>query len=262
MPGSIAANFHSGSRSEVLADYLFSTCGTVTPVRHQSDYGVDLYCTLTDRLGQRSVVQDYYVVQVKSNTNPWSFRDRPSVDWLVQHPAPLLLACVDKKQSVLCVYHLMPRFTVWAHEDRPESLELTPGHGDAGNCVQWKDGISFSLSAPILRATLEDLIDESRLPKLRSVLECWIRLDRNNCDLMRAGLPRFRMPPSYRTNEEPDAATVLEMTSWLADPLSGKGGIVASTESAEWIGGQLMNEGDREGAFVRGTARQPHSATL
>ena len=35
MPGAIAPNLHEGSRSEILADYLFSSWGTVTPVRRQ-----------------------------------------------------------------------------------------------------------------------------------------------------------------------------------------------------------------------------------
>jgi len=70
MPGAFAANLHEGSRSEILADYLFSTWGTVTPVRLQDDYGVDLYCTLSDRVGHRAVVSDYFLVQVKSTTDP------------------------------------------------------------------------------------------------------------------------------------------------------------------------------------------------
>jgi hypothetical protein len=51
MTGAIAFGFHEGSRSEILSDYLFSAWGTVTPVRRQDDYGLDLYCTLTARLG-------------------------------------------------------------------------------------------------------------------------------------------------------------------------------------------------------------------
>lgn len=62
MVGSVAANPHEGSRSEVLADYLFSGWGTVNPVRRQDDYGIDLYCTLTKRIGQRAIATDYYVV--------------------------------------------------------------------------------------------------------------------------------------------------------------------------------------------------------
>jgi hypothetical protein len=38
MPGAIARNPHEGSRSEVLADYLFSSWGTVSPVRRQDDH--------------------------------------------------------------------------------------------------------------------------------------------------------------------------------------------------------------------------------
>ncbi len=36
--GAVAANFYEGSRSEILADYMFSMWGTVSPVRRQSDY--------------------------------------------------------------------------------------------------------------------------------------------------------------------------------------------------------------------------------
>jgi hypothetical protein len=35
----------------------------VTPVRRQDDYGVDLYCTLTERVGQRERVWEYFAVQ-------------------------------------------------------------------------------------------------------------------------------------------------------------------------------------------------------
>ena len=73
MTGAYAPNPHEGSRSEILADYLFSSWGTVTPVRRQDDYGVDLYCTLSDRIGQRAVVRDYFVVQVKSGNDAWMF---------------------------------------------------------------------------------------------------------------------------------------------------------------------------------------------
>lgn len=46
MVGAISPNLHEGSRSEILADYLFSTWGTVTPVRRQDDFGIDLFARL------------------------------------------------------------------------------------------------------------------------------------------------------------------------------------------------------------------------
>ncbi len=52
MTGSIAANFHEGSRSEYLAQYIFASFGTAVAVQHQEDSGIDLSCTLTERVGQ------------------------------------------------------------------------------------------------------------------------------------------------------------------------------------------------------------------
>jgi hypothetical protein len=52
MVGSIA-NLHEGSRSEYLAQFVFSSFGTAIPVPHQEDSGLDIYCTLLERDGQR-----------------------------------------------------------------------------------------------------------------------------------------------------------------------------------------------------------------
>jgi hypothetical protein len=71
--GSIAPSLHEGSRSEILADYLFSSWGTVTPVRQQDDYGLDLSCTLVEMVGRRARVRDYFAAQVKSTESPWVF---------------------------------------------------------------------------------------------------------------------------------------------------------------------------------------------
>src|SRR6266568_6446821 len=79
MPSSYTLNFKEGSRSEILADYLFSQWGAVTPVRRQDDFGIDLYCTLFDRIGQSAVVRDYFSVQVKSTLDPWIFDGNEAV---------------------------------------------------------------------------------------------------------------------------------------------------------------------------------------
>jgi hypothetical protein len=251
MAGSVAANFHEGSRSELLADYLFSTWGTVTPVRRQDDYGVDLYCTLTARSGQRAVVTGHYAVQVKSTTDPWVLNDEQSVRWLIEHPTPLFLACVDKAAGVLQLYHLMSRFYVWAMGTLPARLELRPEDVQDGGFVSWQHGEggeSFSLSAPILRATIADLVNGAALDTFREVLACWVQFDRENCDLVRQGLLRFRMPHTYRVNEVPKGGLVEQ---GLSTPEQGflRRGILASAEGAECVGGQLGRSGDRRAAL-------------
>jgi hypothetical protein len=71
MVGAIPANPHEGSRSEYLAQYVFASFGTVVPVPPHEDSGIDLYCTLTERLGQRAWPKAYFAVQVKSTMDPW-----------------------------------------------------------------------------------------------------------------------------------------------------------------------------------------------
>ena len=53
MTGAVAAGPHEGSGSEITADNFFAW-GTVTPVRRQDDDRLDLYCTLTERIGKRA----------------------------------------------------------------------------------------------------------------------------------------------------------------------------------------------------------------
>ena len=246
--GVVAANPHEGGRSEVLADYLFSGWGTVTPVRRQDDFGIDLYCTLTERIGQRAVVTDYFVVQVKSTDEPWCFHGTDSVKWLIEYPQPLFLAWVDKKRGILRVYHVTPRFLVGAIPPLPDRLELRPEDKDDGSFVEWTNGTEFSLSAPILRITLSDLLDDGTMARLRDAFTKWVRLDRENCDLRRHGLLRFRMPASYRVNEPP-SESIGEMGNAAPELSQIDLGILTAAEGAECIGGQLGRTGDRAAAL-------------
>ena len=203
MVGAIAAGFHEGSRSEIIADYLLSAWGTVTPVRRQDDHGHDLYCTLTDRIGQRAIVTDYYAVQVKSTRDPLKFSGRKSVEWLVRNPTPLFLARVDKKKGLLVLYQTLARLFV-AIQKLPGFLTLSMGDIGKGECLS---GLSkrtkLSLSAPILTVSLEESLDGKRMTACRDILRQWIRIDRRNLELRAAGLLRFQMPYEYQTNERP-----------------------------------------------------------
>ncbi len=248
MVGAVARNPHSGSRSEILADYLFSGWGTVTPVRRQDDYGVDLHCTLTKPVGQRAVVTDYYSVQVKSNDDPWVFETADEIKWLLEYPTPLFLACVNKGGGLLSVYHTMPRFLAgfWP---APLRLELTPTLLDDGECTQWTDGQKFSLSAPILRVALADLLDEAKLLALREVLQYWVTVDSYNCDLRRMGLLRFRMPDRYKVNEVPVRAGTAEQGMTRPTPEQLARAVRMLFEAADCVGDQLRTQGDRAGAL-------------
>ncbi len=95
-PGAVAANLYQGSRSEYLAQYVFSMFGTAALVPHEADYGLDLFCTRTRTDRGRAEPYAYYAVQVKSTPDPWVFDGLGSVKWILEYPAPLLFCVVEK----------------------------------------------------------------------------------------------------------------------------------------------------------------------
>jgi hypothetical protein len=248
MAGSVATNLHQGSRSELLADYLFSGWGPITPVRRQDDYGLDLFGGLAEQEGKRSVVKDYYVVQVKSTPEPWDFPDQESVKWLVEYPLPIFLSCVDKKKGVLSIYHVTPRFCC-AIGALPKSLVLVPEDVDEGECTQWTGGERYSLSAPILRVCLGDFLDVDRLSDLRGVFRHWVRVDRANVELRSRGLLRFRMPGTYSVNSLPSNDWV-EYGNAHPDNESLARAVSTLTEVVECVGGQLGRRGDQRAMLL------------
>jgi hypothetical protein len=245
MVGAIPGNLHEGSRSEILADYFFSRWGAVTPVRRQDDCGVDLLCTLTERVRGKDQVREYFTVQVKSTDDAWTFEDRDSVRWLIEYPTPLFLCTVSKKDLRIRVYHVFPRFVVWSLGDLPETLELTPGQGPTGKFVEWADGSSFSLSAPIIEASVDDLMDDDQLVRLRDVFTHWVRFDRENCDLIRQGLLMFRMSEYYTVNEIPETRPIVEQSYGAPSLEFLNRGLLRLAEALNCIGGQRGMAGDR-----------------
>lgn len=201
MPGAIAANLHEGSRSEYLAQYIFASFGTAVSVPHQEDSGIDLYCTLTERIGSRAWPKAYFSVQVKSSMDPWVLDGNDSIRWLVEHPLPIFLCVVDKASARLRVYQTSPRFYAWSLPPLPNRLELVPTTDETGRNTQWEGGSTFSLSAPILDVTIQDLLNDQFHRKAWDVLKFWIGYELENLSRIKAGIHQFTMPDGYRPNE-------------------------------------------------------------
>jgi hypothetical protein len=204
MPGAIAANLHEGSRSEYLAQYVFSSWGTVVTIPHQEDSGLDLFCTLVERQGRRAWAKSPYTVQVKSTMDAWEFKGEDEIKWLIEHPLPLFLCVVDKSLAHLRVYQTSPRFHVWAGGSLPQQLSLVPTTETEGESVGWKKGDTFSLHAPILDFTIEDTFREGFIEQARKVVQTWVDVEYANLDRQRIGIRRFIVPLRYKRNEPPD----------------------------------------------------------
>jgi hypothetical protein len=203
MVGSLAANLHEGSRSEYLAQFVFSSFGTAIPVPHQEDSGLDIYCTLLDQVGQRAWPRAYYSVQVKSTMEPWVFGSAESVRWLIEHPHPIFLCIVQKPEAVISVYHTSPRFAAWSlpiqHRNR---LELIPGTATKGHTIEWGIGDTYKLEAPILKFTIQEVLDRDFRLKVKEVLKFWIDYDLENLFRIKSGIYWFWTPHEYETNTQ------------------------------------------------------------
>jgi hypothetical protein len=188
-------------------------------------------------------------VQVKSGLIPWEFQRGEQVQWLVEYPTPLFLACVDKERLTVAIYHVMVRFVLRAL-GFAGSLRLEPKDEDAADSLGGIGGElgRYLLPAPIVRATVEEIMDDTKMERLRQVFQAWVALDRENCDLARRGLLRMRIPLPYRVNENP-ASSVVEIGNAAPADEIVKRGILTLAEDGECLGGQLYRKGDRAGSL-------------
>jgi hypothetical protein len=200
-PGALAFNFHEGSRSEYLAQYVFSSFGTAISVPHQEDTGLDIYCTLLEQEGRLAWPRAYYSVQVKSTTAPWVFNGRNSVRWFIEHPLPIFLCVVQKAEARILVYHTTPRFTLWTMPELPQRFELILGTETQAVTGQWPWIGPCTLAAPILSFTIKDILDEDFRTQVKNVLKFWIDFDVENLVRIKNGIQQFKVPYDYETNK-------------------------------------------------------------
>ena len=220
MTGSLAIGFHEGSRSEYLAQFVFSSFGTAIPVPHQEDTGIDLYCTLLEQQGKRAWPHAYYSVQVKSTMDPWVFDSPESVRWVIEHPLPIFLCIVQKSKARIHVYHTTPRFAAWILPIHKKQLKLTPGTETKAQTVTggWKEGESFDVIAPILNFTIAEALNPEFRKQVEKVLKFWIDYDVENLVRIKCGIHHFRVPNRYETNSTEGSGGLIDMGGRFTEP--------------------------------------------
>ena len=202
MTGALAANFYQGSRSEYLAQYIFSTFGTSLLVPRQEDYGLDLFCALTERIGRRAWPYAYYAVQVKSGADAWRIRGRKSVEWPINYPTSLIYCVVDKRKGRLRAYQTSARFLASFASEPPEQMNLIPGKTSGpGRPTSWDSAGNFQLGPPILDLTVNELGDPQRVALYGQVLRTWVTVDEANIRRRRMGVLSWSMPPNCKYSE-------------------------------------------------------------
>jgi hypothetical protein len=255
--GAFAPNFHEGSRSEYLAQYVFSMFGSSAPVLHQEDYGIDLYCTLTERKGQRAWPLAYYSVQIKSSEDPWEFTQHESVQWVVEYPAPLLLCVIDKQEARVRVYQTLARFGAAITQQLPERMALVPGEpGNSRTFTPATDG-NFQMGAPILQFNVWDLLDDEKFELFRAVLRFWILADQDNVRRYQMGMLSLAMPGEYTTNVVPLGNYARYFLNYATTEIRAKAEETA-WELLQWLASVRFNDNDVLGTLLALLALRHH----
>jgi len=210
--GTTAANFHEGSRSEPLAEYIFRAFGTSYSVPRQEDTGLDLHCTLCDKIGHRLHVRNYYNIQIKSQKEKWSFCEPSEIEWLVSHHYPLFYCYIDKKSSTLELFQTLLLSQCYM---KPSIRSLTLISDDIDNPFQLREkenNYLIYMGKPILKFRSTEIENKDNLDNYKKVLESWIRLDQSNINYKLIGFRLFNVPISYKTNQP-----LAPATRWIAN---------------------------------------------
>jgi hypothetical protein len=250
--GSISPNFHEASRSEYLAQYVFSMFGTSVLVPRPEDFGVDLYCTLfSEREGQRVWPVAYYSVQVKSDETALVYSHQKSVEWVVEYPAPLLHCIIDKTGGQVRIYQTFARFGAAVAQALPANLVLVPeGRGADAMGAYGHDPTTgnYLLGVPILNFRIEDLLDDEMFKKLRALLHFWVLRDFENVRRYQMGMRSLWMPVRVVTNEMPEGDMKLGL-AYAPGEVRSKAEDMAS-ELLDWLIAPRVNDHDYLGALL------------
>ena len=258
-PGAVAANLYQGSRSEYLAQYVFSMFGTAALVPHEADYGLDLFCTRTRTDRGRAEPYAYYAVQVKSTPDPWVFDGSGSVRWILQYPAPLLFCVVDKnvakKVARFSVYQLIARFRAAVMPDPPRSLTLVPGDPGATDqthrpAISWDPDGRMQMGPPILQFTFDQLYDDDMSRLIGDVLDYWIVNDLRNILRQQIGMRAAPGPPDYATNEVPLPSGFGTFSMSVVSPEIRERAGKTAAEHLAWLGQVMLESNDPTGALL------------
>ncbi len=202
----MAANPREGFRSETLARFALSAFGPATDVEVEDDYGVDLVCATSRRVGQRLHVGSGYLVQVKSQTETEvTYSGEHTGKWLEDLGSPLLVCRVDKAAARIELYstwnisrvlHQIAAYsqaspeTFWLILDQPVSTdEPSPN--------------AIPLGIPIVAFSVTELHDSEKVNTLRTCIEEWVRMDSQNILWRRIGLAVAFGYTKWETNRPP-----------------------------------------------------------
>lgn len=226
MPGTLWFTFRQGARSEYLAHYILSALGISVYVPRTEDIGVDFYCSLAKRNGNRMTFYAPFIVQVKSSSEKEIFYGGPDskqqwkkdeIDWLFSQELPLLIGIVDKKGLILKLYSTS---NMWAARYtggdigqvilEPDKIDNKDKDVKASCPIPekgWPQGIGdgnkwfVQLGHPIVSISIDDVENEDKIEEYRKILSFSISMEQENITYRRLQVHYSRWPHRFATNK-------------------------------------------------------------
>jgi hypothetical protein len=213
MPGLLSAP-RGGNRAELLADYILSSIGISTPIRHQDDTGFDFYCQLGDNEGGYLTFGYPFIIQVKDyseqlvveygNKRTWK---PEQTNWLFRNQNPFFIGNVNRDSLQIDIYDTTGLWDVynnisgycsqirlkavekpeesWRVNFRVENLQdWTAGNGDGKR-------YTVDIGKPIVSINHDDIEDDTRLRNKKEILRHVIKIEQKNILYRNFGIRAF-----------------------------------------------------------------------
>jgi len=127
-------------------------------------------------------VEHYYLVQVKSVTEPVLYKDEDSVSWILGHRYPFMVAYVNKREGLIDIHQSANVATCYPGTN-VKSLCLMPREygqqsflARAPVDLATPTDIELDMGPPILRVDVSAMADLAYADHGREVLQSWIEL--------------------------------------------------------------------------------------
>lgn len=217
MPGARPYGFWVGDNAELFAQYVLSSFAFSTPILRQDDVGHDFYCVLSEREGNLLRAGPFFTVQVKNERRNLIYEKTHEVEWIKKQDSPFFVCVSNRDDLTVELYSTWNRLNGFLLSDASKIiLSFEPLEIDYPNAFTKQDKTEqiIPLGKPILKVSLQEMLDNDKKEELKNVLKKWIEIDRENIVYSQTGMFWVVGPQKYETNVLPNRGNDIIYFFW------------------------------------------------
>lgn len=230
--GSKLLKIRKGDIGEYMANMILSEIAFTTFIPRQEDFGVDFYCGLMRRCGDKLYYDLPFLLQVKTNRKPITYGilnpkknqtnhrwDKETIDSLFNLNLPFFIGHVDKDNMFLDIHTTSLIWKIHREVQNPSAIEFRfpqinindlctlPFSTATETINNWEqgngDGLKhiIDLGQPFLRIKYEDLKIPVNIENYTKILKSITEIELKNITYKISNLPYFKWIHQYTTND-------------------------------------------------------------